>query len=208
MFTETGVSSSFSTTYGNYTILITDLQSGCTLKVPQFLPIANSHQLELSAFDITKCVPLKGGKIDAKLTTTDPSIYPFTQQDYEIVVFATDEDPDPTGTGTPTGVNVPTSGGAQQIKSYPIDANIDASLFNTGFYTVVAISHAGPTIDCRVSSTVEINRVTTNPIVNNTVIDNTKCFPKNSGEIDLTLGGSFTGDTDPLTYDFTWIDGS
>ena len=202
LFNETGTSSTFITKYGNYSIKIEDLSNHCKTVVQQFLPVANSHSLSTLPTDLDKCAPLLGGSVDATLTitTTVPAIT-YTQADYVIDVYQGSDDPDAGDTGSPAPMTSIATGGAAVTQAYTL-----ANVYDAGFYTFVATCRkpGAPTDGCRVSSTVNLRRITTNPVINNTVTDNIKCAPKDGGEIDLTLGVNPGVDDDPNDYDFIW----
>ncbi|HTJ50789.1 MAG TPA: gliding motility-associated C-terminal domain-containing protein, partial [Cyclobacteriaceae bacterium] len=206
LFFETGTSSTFITKYGNYSIKIEDLSNHCKTMVQQFLPVANSHSLSTAPTDLDKCAPLLGGSVDATLTitTTVPAVT-YTQADYVIDIYKASDDPDALDTGSPLPMNTITPAGATVTQTYTL-----ANVYDEGFYTFVATCRkpGSPTDGCRVSSTVNLRRITTNPVINNTVVDNVKCAPKDGGEIDLVLGVNPGVDDDPNLYDFTWSNGA
>jgi gliding motility-associated-like protein len=183
---------------GVYTIIATDLNTGCQRTQEFNLPFAEAHSLDfISKTDITKCVPDDDGDVTVKLNPSPLVAGAFDEGDYDIFVYAGTNDPG--SSGTPV---VPVIPGVPAQANYTTPATLTAQ-----FYTFVAVSKKpGQFFGCRsIPLLVEIVNNTVNPVIASTSITpNSNCAGiAGNGQITASADGG-----DPLDYTFEWFNGT
>src|SRR5690606_25638600 len=158
------------------------------------LPFANAHEIEfVSKNDVMTYVPGNDGSITVKLIPSpdDPPVF-FDEGDYDIFVYTGFNDPGPSGSAIDQLVGV----AAQP--NYTTTAPL-----TPGFYTIVAVSKAPETINCRsFPLLVEVQKDAIDPVIATDVLNpNTNCdgAPTGTGEIVVSADGG-----NPNDYTFEW----
>lgn len=178
---------------GVYTVIATDLNSGCS-KAEEFdLPFADAHSMNIvSKDDVQTCVPGNDGSVVYELIKS-PRIE-FVDEDYDMFLYAGTNDPGPTGPALDTKAGV---------TGQP---NYTSSSLTPGFYTLVAVSKNPLMPGCRsVPKVVSILKATVDPVIIPASIDaNENCIgAAGTGAITVGVQGGV-----PADYTFAWFQGS
>ncbi len=193
--TDNGVTASTASglSTGVYTVIATDLNSGCGKSAEFDLPFASSHNLQLvSQDDVTTCVPGNDGSAIVKLIPTP--LVGFVEGDYDIFLYSGTNDPGPSGTSLEHIV------GVTGQSNYPTTTPLVP-----GKYTFVAVSNNPLTPGCRsVPVPLEILKKTKDPVIAATALNaNTNCAgAAGSGSITVSADAS-----SPNNYTFQWFTG-
>lgn len=178
---------------GVYTVIATDLNSGCSKSEEFDLPFADAHSMTIvSKDDVQTCVPGNDGSVVYELHKS-PRIE-FVDEDYDMFLYAGTNDPGPGGTPLDTKVGVTGQ------------ANYTSSSLTPGFYSLVAVSRNPLMPGCRsVPKVVSILKATVDPvIVPSSINANENCVgAAGTGSITVGVMGGV-----PADYTFAWFQGS
>jgi hypothetical protein len=181
---------------GVYTVVATDLSTGCS-KADEFdLPFLNAHSLEfVSKDDVGTCVPGNDGSAVVRVVLPVPNPAGLTEDEFDIFVYFGSNDPGP---GPVPHETFPTTLG--QFDYGTTTPQIP------GPYTYVAVSKNPATLGCRsVPILVTIQKLTSNPAIELTASSpNTNC----AGSTGTGLLSANADGASPNNYTFTWFDGS
>lgn len=178
---------------GIYTVIATDLNSGCFSSKSFNLPFIGSPTVDFVAkTDITKCVPDNDGNVEVQLVLS-PAAPTIGLSDFTILVYRGTND-----------LNSSVTDGLElmQGSAAPSSFYTTPSTLTADSYTFVAVGIAGQFQDCRsVPLTVEVIKNTSDPVIdgNPTIVNNTNCTP-------ALVNGSITATAD-MTSTFDWFNG-
>jgi gliding motility-associated-like protein len=197
---ETGLSVSKATglATGIYTVIATDLHSGCSKTEEFYLPFANAHEIEFVAKDdVITCVPGNDGSATVKIIPSpDDGSITFDEADYDIFVYTGTNDPGPSGAA------IDQLTGIIAVTDYTTTVPL-----TPGRYTFVAVSKAPETLNCRsFPLMVEIEKDAKDPVLALDILSpNTNCAgaPAGTGEIAVSADGE-----SPNNYTFEWFAGT
>lgn len=178
---------------GGFTVVATDLNTGCSAEKELTLPFSNAHNIALvSKTDITTCVPNNNAGITVMLTPGTPASL-FNEGDYDIFVYTGKTDPGAAGAAL-----FPAISGIAGVSNYATPSTLTA-----GFYTFVAVAKSTTSIaGCRSTPlVVEIVESTTDPVVTPTTMSsNTSCnVAMNNGQLTVST---------PNASSFDWYNGT
>lgn len=197
---QTGVTASSASglSTGIYTVVATDLNSGCSKTDEFYLPFADAHEIAfVSKDDVETCVPGNDGSATVKLIPSpdDPPVF-FDEADYDIFVYNGRNDPGASG----AAINQLTGIAAQADYTTTVP-------LTPGFYTFVAVSKAAETLNCRsFPLLVEIERDAIYPVLAVDALNaNSNCVgaPAGNGSITVSADGG-----NPANYTFEWFAGT
>lgn len=184
---------------GVYSVVATDLITGCTKSGEFDLPFANAHKLEfVSKDDVQTCVPGNDGGAVVKLVLPTPNPIPLIEDQFDIFVYPGTNDPGPAASAHEI---IPTALGQFD---YPT-----ATPQTPGNYTYVAVSKNNDPAskDCRsVPIVVQIFKMAVDPVLAvASSVPNTNC----AGAVGTgQLTASVDGGANPAGYTFEWFAGN
>ena len=150
---------------GIYSVLVTDVDNGCSVVEEESISFVNAHTVNVTPSPVNQCDPHNG-----QLTITLGNLSGFPVSAFRIEVYE-----GPNVVGSPIG----TYFGAAATSVFPTSADL-----SPGEYTVIAFNQ-DISNDCgSVPVTAEILSITSDPIVNASITNNTAC---------IDLGGTPNG---------------